>query len=143
MIKLLLDANIFSRFITADGPAKQLKTVRHIFGQIQNKQYLASVHSLTLHEVIYVGIHVYKLDKTSLVAVLEQLLSLENLEVYDLPKQVVVNALKLFKQKNIDWPDCLLAKIVEYENNLELRSFDQDFAGTGLKNKSDFSWLKK
>lgn len=139
MNKLLLDANIFLRFITADGPAEQLRLAKEIFEQIQAKQFLASVHTLTLHEVIYVGLHVYQLEKTKLISVLKQLLLLENLEIYDLPKRVVIEALKLFKCKNLDWPDCLLAATVR-QDDLELVSFDQDFIKLNLKVKDGFKW---
>ncbi len=142
MNKLLLDSNIFLRFITADGPAEHLKVARNTFDQIQHKRFVASVHTLTLHEVIYVGIHVYQLDKTKLVTVLEQLLSLKNLEIHDVSKQAALKALKLFKHHSLDWPDCLLSVMVA-DDDLDLASFDHDFAKIGLENKGNFVWIKK
>jgi predicted nucleic acid-binding protein len=139
MRTILLDANIFLRFLTGSGPDEQVRKTRTLFKQIKTQQVLAYVHTLTLHEVIYVSLYVYKLDREKLADLLKQLLSLVNLEIYDFPKAFTLQALQIFASRNLDWPDCLLAEIAK-QDELQVASFDQDFTKLGLKEARTAWW---
>ena len=73
-----------------------------------------------LAEVIYVLMGVYSISKIEVSDMLTQLFSFENINSLD--DIITLKSLKIFKEKNIDFVDCLLCA---YSQNDTIKTFDK------------------
>jgi predicted nucleic-acid-binding protein len=71
-------------------------------------------------EVIYVLMGVYSISKIEISDMLVKLISFEN--IHTLNDNITIASLKIFKEKNIDFVDCLLCA---YSNNDTIKTFDK------------------
>lgn len=120
---VFLDANIFLRFLVQDGDLELVEKSKQVFQQIRSKQIDAYVHSLVIHEVIYVLLGVYQVSKSEVVTLLTTLLQLD-ISCLDLTKKQLLSAINNFSKHNLDFPDCVYAEIVE-EYGYRLTTFDK------------------
>lgn len=73
-----------------------------------------------LAEVIYVLIGVYEISKEEVSDMLILLISLNNISTLD--EEIINKTLTIFKEKNIDFVDCLLCA---YSSNNTIKTFDK------------------
>ena len=132
-MNVFLDSNIILRFLTNDSPLFSPKS-KAIFNKIAQRETLAYINVLVLHEVIYILEHVYKVNRKVIGNKVGKLIQLPNLSFTDLDKSQVVSALKDYTATHVDFPDCVYKQIAS-EKCLKLLSFDKDFS----KLKVDFS----
>lgn len=125
-----IDANIFLRYLTYDHPTFSPRA-KEIFEQIAKKDIKAYINTLTLHEVIYVLKNVYNVKRNIITNNLAKLIELSNLFIIDMEKKDVQKALELYKNNNIDFPDCVYARIA-LSDNMKIISFDEDFRKLGV-----------
>jgi len=71
-------------------------------------------------EVIYVLMGVYAIAKTEISDMLIQLISFNNISTLD--DEITKKSLTLFKEKNLDFVDCLLCA---YSENDTIKTFDK------------------
>ena len=71
-------------------------------------------------EVVYVLFGVYKISKENIANQLIELISFENIITSN--DDIVINSLKIFKDKNLDFVDCLLCA---YSKQDEIVTFDK------------------
>ncbi len=109
-----LDSNYILRYLVNDD-----KDMANIAQEIiENKNiYIANE---VLAEVVYVLNGVYKASKEKIFLDLSELISFEN--IYASNKAIVQKALELYKDKNLDFVDCLLCA---YSKIDEILTFDK------------------
>ena len=130
-MRYFIDANIILRFLLKDHE-EYSKKAKVILEEIKHGKALGLVNSLVIHEVLYVSINVYGQARKIVSSKLIALLELESLEVLDLSKEDLVDALNLFSKNKIDFPDLVYARICQ-NNNLSIISFDRHFDKLGIK----------
>ncbi|OGC57066.1 hypothetical protein A3H26_00125 [candidate division WWE3 bacterium RIFCSPLOWO2_12_FULL_36_10] len=123
--RYFIDSNILIRHLTQDNQTLSPKATSFI-EEIAKEEAIGFVTSLVVHEVIYILVYVYKVNRKGLVNSLKKLLKLKNLEILDIDKKSLSLALDDFAKFNIDFPDCVYKQIA-LNNNLEILTFDKDF----------------
>ena len=116
---VIVDANIVLRYLLKDEE-KSFKIANNFFEDVFSGRKVAYLLQVVIAEIIYVLKGVYKVDKKEISDVLIQLLNRKNVKTEN--KDVVINALKLYKERNLDFVDCL---ICSYRNNFEIFTFDK------------------
>ena len=119
---VLIDANYIIRLFTKT-PDNHYKQAKELFEAIAKREIKAIISEGIILECIYVLNKFYDYSREETADILIKLLSMQN--IINDEKVVLIEALGLFKQHNIDYIDCLLcakAKLM----NLEVKSFDKD-----------------
>ena len=121
--KYLIDTNIVLRFLL-DDVKEQTQKARHYFQEAKANKIALILLPVTIFEIDYALVKLYKLPKQAVVASLESILSMDYIEVVD--KTPLLNALKIYNRKAIDLVDAYLYSVSE-EYGIEVLSFDRDF----------------
>jgi predicted nucleic-acid-binding protein len=119
---ILLDTNIFIRFLTADND-KFYQKATQIFFDIENDDMHAMILESVFAEIVFVLEKVYKVSRQEIVDLLMKLLDLKgwrrtNILLYK-------KALNIYQERKVDIVDCLLLAFSEIQN-IEVKSFDRD-----------------
>lgn len=109
-----IDTNYIIRYLMNDNEemaniAEEVLTSQNVY--ISNE---------VLAEVVYVLIGVYEISKEEVSDMLILLLSSNNITTLD--EELVNKALAIFKEKNLDFVDCLLCA---YSSNNTIKTFDK------------------
>jgi predicted nucleic-acid-binding protein len=109
-----VDTNYIIRYLVNDNIemadiAEEVLTTKNVF--ISNE---------ILAEVVYVLFGVYKISRIDIANQLLELIDFVNISVSNL--KVIKHALNIFKEKNLDFVDCLLCA---YSKEDEILSFDK------------------
>jgi len=109
-----IDTNYIIRYLVNDNIkmadiAEEILTTKKVF--IANE---------ILAEVVYVLLGVYEISKENISNQLLELISFENISVSN--HEIINKALKIFKNKNLDFVDCLLCS---YSSQDEIVTFDK------------------
>ena len=111
---IILDANYILRFLLEDD-TKMYQIAKETI--ILNRCF---IDNEVLAEVVFVLLKVYKTPKTDIKNVLEKFISFENILLNS--KSVILTALKIFDEKNLDFVDAILcAKSKKYT----IKTFDK------------------
>jgi len=124
MKRAFVDANVILRYFTKDPPdmaEASLKT----FSAAQDGHLSLIVAPITVAEVVWVLESFYGYPKEQIAATIIQFLYSEGLDVMDLG--IVIQALTVYKDKNIDFADALLAVYALNRGPNFIYSFDRDF----------------
>lgn len=97
---------VILRYLTKDPPV-MAEAARKIFTDAKMGKTALLIIPLTVAEVIWVLESFYGHSKTQIAETLSQFLFCEGLEVEDL--DLLIEALTLYKEKNIDFADAFLA----------------------------------
>ena len=115
----LIDANIIIRFLLKDhltqSPAKKL---------LENLEENLLLTDVAVAEIIWLLISYYKLSRKEVV---EKIYPILNLPSIDCNKPVLIRALYIYKNFNVDYIDAYLAAFMDEENLEGIYSFDKDF----------------
>ena len=120
--KVLLDANIIIRFFEGSQASDYNKAVE-IIEDISQGKIKAFLLDLIIAEIVYVTKRIYKRTKKEISEVLTEFILMPNLYVEN--QALVLEALRLYADKNIDFADAMLCA----KQNLEgyrIISFDKD-----------------
>jgi len=109
-----LDTNYIVRYLTNDNEEMALIAEDII---LNKNPYISNE---VLVEVVYVLIGVYKIPKKDVGDMLTQLISFKNIQVED--KTIIINALQIFQNKNLDFVDCILCS---YSIKDDIKTFDK------------------
>lgn len=131
MVTYFIDTNIFLRFLFNDGHDQSIKA-KKIIESLEAQKAFGVIHSLVVHEILYIAINTYKIPKDEIILALTKLLRMSNLILVDIEKSIMMSALEYFSRKNIDFPDTLFAAIVK-NKSYKLLSFDKDFKKIDIK----------
>lgn len=122
MKKAFIDANVILRYLTKDPPVMAEAALK-IFTDAKMGKVALLITSLTIAEVVWVLESFYGHSKNQIAETLTQFLFCEGLEVEDLG--LLIEALALYKEKNIDFADAFLASTALRKGPNIIYSFDQ------------------
>lgn len=119
-----LDTNIFIRFLTDDVPEK-VDACEEIFKKAVEKQETLFTTDLVIAEIVWVLESFYELPKNEIQDKVEKILNTPNLICPH--KDLILNALILYSEKNIDYIDAYNALILKENDIEELYSYDKHY----------------
>jgi len=119
-----LDTNIFIRFLTDDVPEKA-DACEEIFRKAVEKQETLFTTDLVIAEIVWVLESFYELPKDEIQDKVEKILNTPNLICPH--KDLILSALILYSEKNIDYIDAYNALILKENGIEELYSYDKHY----------------
>jgi len=117
----LIDTNIIIRFLVGDHE-EHLHIATDIFTRVEKAELEIEILDSVVMESLFVLIKFYKLPKSEVIADLKRLISLRGV-VGD--KVVLIEALNIVNEKNIDFVDALICAKSNLQGYGKL-SFDSD-----------------
>jgi len=116
---IIIDANVILRYLLKDNE-KFYKEAEALFDDVfSGKKKIWIIHSV-IAEVVYVLLKLYKVTRKEIAEVLTQLVKIKGINVQD--KEVLLDTFKIFKNRNLDFVDCLLCA---YSKKYQVISFDK------------------
>jgi len=119
-----LDTNIFIRFLTDDVPEKA-DACEEIFKKAVEKQETFFTTDLVIAEIVWVLESFYELPKAEIQDKVEKILNTPNLICPR--KDLILSALMVYSEKNIDYIDAYNALILKEHGIEELYSYDKHY----------------
>lgn len=123
-MRFFLETSVLIRFLLGDHPT-QSPQAKLIIQKAQLGAIDLSTNAMVLAELTWVLKSFYKLPRNEIIKHLQNILSFSELTIDN--RKVVVEAIKLFITKNIDFTDAYFAATVRSANFDAILSFDQDF----------------
>jgi len=120
--KVLLDSNIIIRFFEGAEALHYEKSVS-IMKDIRRGKIKVLLLDLIIAEIIYVSKRIYRREKSEISMILKEMIMIDNFYVENQP--LVIEALTLYANKNIDFADAMLCAKKNLEG-YEVMSFDRD-----------------
>ena len=127
-----VDTNIFLRFLTDDIPA-QADACEALFRKAIAGEISLYTTELVIAEIVWVLESYYELPKRDVQERVEKILNTPNM--FCECKDMILNALTLYVDKNIDYVDAYNAVVLRNEGVTELYSYDTHYDAIG--------WLKR
>ena len=119
-----IDTNIFIRFLTNDIPDKA-SACEKIFREAEEKNESLFTTEMVIAEIIWVLESYYELPKKEVQEMVEKILITPFLLCPQ--KDLILNALSLYSDKNIDYIDAYNASILREQGIKEVYSYDRHF----------------
>ena len=119
-----IDTNIFIRFLTNDIPEKA-DACEHLFREAAKKNESFFTTEMVIAEIIWVLESYYELPKKEVQEMVEKILITPFL--FCPQKDLILNALSLYGDKNIDYIDAYNASILKEQGIKEVYSYDRHF----------------
>jgi predicted nucleic acid-binding protein len=104
--RLRVDANVLLRFLTGE-PESLAERAARLIRRAEAGEVLLILTPLVVAEMVWVLKSFYRRSSTEIAHVLIPLLSADGLEVRD--REILVGALELARDKNVDFVDAVLA----------------------------------
>jgi predicted nucleic acid-binding protein len=123
--RALIDANVILRYFTQDPP-RLAEAAHKTFAAAQEGHVLLLLTPITVAEVVWVLESFYGYPKPRIAATVSQFLRSDGIEVIDL--ELLIRALHLYDEKNIDFADALLAAYALSRGINLVYSFDKHFS---------------
>lgn len=124
MAKYFTDTNVFIRFLLNDDK-KLSRLAREIITGCEEGKYILVIVPASILEIVWLLNSFYRLPKAETIDKIEGLCNLNNLHIVD--KQIIIEALQIYKEKNIDFIDAFFVANMETLKIKEIFSFDRDF----------------
>lgn len=102
-----LDTNVIVRYIVQDDP-KQAKAATKLIEQTCSPDHPGFINHIVLCEVVWVLRRNYKLEKSIICAIIEQVMRTDRFVIEGI--QLVWRALQTFTETKADFADCLLSQ---------------------------------
>ena len=119
-----IDTNIFIRYLTNDVPQKA-EACEKIFKKAIGKKETLFTTEMVIAEIVWVLESFYELEKEEVQDKVEKILNTTNLICPH--KDLILIALTLYSEKNIDYIDAYNALILKEKGIEELYSYDKDY----------------
>ena len=119
-----LDTNIFIRFLTDDVPQKA-DACEKVFKKAVEKKETLFTTELVIAEIVWVLESFYELKKKEVQDKVEKILNTPNLICPH--KDLILSALIIYSEKNIDYIDAYNALVLKDKGIEELYSYDKDY----------------
>ena len=123
-IRVYADTNLFIRFFTGE-PASQAHESKKFLEQVSKGKYELFVCDLIFAEIIYVLESVYQLDRNAVVEKMLAIIETSNTVIEN--RRIILRALDLYEEKNIDFIDAYLVSHSVKNNCTIIFTFDKDF----------------
>lgn len=127
-----VDTNIFLRFLVNDDTGKADACEALFRKAIAGKEPLFT-SDMVIAEIIWVLESYYELEKHDIREKVEKILNTQNLSCTN--KEIIINALSLYVEKNIDYIDAYNAFLLNVHKINEIYSYDKHF--------DRVDWLKR
>jgi predicted nucleic acid-binding protein len=124
MKRAFVDANVILRYFTKDPP-ELAEAALKTFSAAQEGLVLLVLTPITVAEVVWVLESFYGYAKAQIAETMAQFLHSDGLEVIDL--DLLIQALSLYHERNIDFADALLAGFALSRGLNLVYSFDKHF----------------
>jgi predicted nucleic acid-binding protein len=125
MKRAFIDANVILRYLTKDPP-ELAEAAFKTFSAAQQGLVLLVLAPITVAEVVWVLESFYDYPRVRIAETLSLFLRSSGLEVMDL--DLLIQALSLYHEKNIDFADAVLARVALGRDINVIYSFDKHFA---------------
>jgi predicted nucleic acid-binding protein len=119
-----VDSNVILRYLTREPP-EMAEAAQKVFSSAERGEVRLLVSTVTLAEVVWVLSSVYDLTRSAITAQLLALVTAQGLETDDQDQMTL--ALSLYRDKNIDFTDALLAAHSLFAGPPVVYSFDRHF----------------
>ena len=125
MKRAFIDANVILRYFTQDPP-ELAEAARKTFSAAQEGLLVLVLAPITVAEVVWVLESFYGYRKSQISETITHFLRSDGLEVID--RELMIQALGLYREKNIDFADALLAQFALNQGTSLIYSFDNHFS---------------
>ncbi|MCT2538264.1 type II toxin-antitoxin system VapC family toxin [Aquibacillus koreensis] len=105
MNRFLVDTNVLIRLLVKDDPIK-FNTILKLVEKVEKNELTLVIPTVVIAECCWLLKSFYKLDKQRIAAYLLDVILSENVEVEE---KYVIQALKTYADKNVDFADALIA----------------------------------
>lgn len=122
--RAFVDANVILRFLTGDPPEMAARSAA-LFKAVERGEVTLLLDDIVVAEVVWVLHSYYGHPPTEISQTLRGLIAHDGFEAKDKP--AVMEALRLFADKNVDFADALTAVHMATEGVAEISSFDIHF----------------
>ena len=122
--RVYADTNLFIRFFTGE-PVSQARESKKFLDQVSKGKYELFVCDLIVAEIIYVLESVYHLDRNAVVEKMLAIIETSNTIIEN--RHIILRALDLYEEKNIDFIDAYLISHSVKNNCTIIFTFDKDF----------------
>src|SRR3989344_4471013 len=121
-----IDTDVIIRLLTGDDQRKRQKATV-LFEKVSKGEFILTAPVSVIADAVYVlsSPNLYHLSKTEIRDLLITLLSYSNFKVEN--KQVVIQALHYYADKNLDFGDAILAVLTQQSRKKTIFSYDHDF----------------
>ena len=119
-----IDTNIFIRFLTNDIPEKA-DACEHLFREAVEKNEKFFTTEMVIAEIIWVLESYYELPKKEVREMVEKILITPFL--FFPQKDLILNALTLYGDKNIDYIDAYNASVLKEQGIKKVYSYDRHY----------------
>lgn len=121
-----VDTNVIIRLLTGDDEQK-CKDSTALFEKVSEGKLILTAPDTAIADAVFVlsSPNLYHLPKTEIRDLLAPLLRYPNFKVEN--KQVVIQALDYYADKNIDFGDAILAVLTQQSEERVIYSYDEDF----------------
>ncbi|MFH0728138.1 MAG: PIN domain-containing protein [Pseudomonadota bacterium] len=119
-----VDTNIFLRFLVNDDPAKADACEAMFRSAIAGEETLFT-SEMVIAEIVWVLESYYELKKCDIRKSVEKILNTRNLNCPN--REIIINALSLYDEKNMDYIDAYNAFVLKLHEISELYSYDKHF----------------
>lgn len=121
-----IDTNVIIRLLTGDDEQKR-KDSMVLFEKVSGGEVILSAPETVIADAVFVlsSPNLYHLPKIEIRDLLTPLLRYPNFKVEN--KQVLIQALDYYADKNIDFADAILAVLTQQSEEKSIYSYDEDF----------------
>ena len=130
--KVYADTNLFIRFFTG-VPESQAEKSRKFLEQVSRGKYELFICDLIIAEIIYILESIYNLERSGVVEKIIAVAEIDNAVIEN--RSIVLRALDLYEEKNIDFIDAYLAYHLKKNNCDTIFTFDKSFKKIDFINK--------
>jgi uncharacterized protein len=127
-----VDTNIFLRFLVNDDPVKA-DACEALFRKAIAGEETLFTSEMVITEIIWVLESYYELKKSDIRKSVEKILNTQNLQCPN--REIIINALSLYDEKDIDYIDAYNAFVLKLQEIKEIYSYDKHF--------DRLTWLKR
>ncbi|GAJ19522.1 unnamed protein product [marine sediment metagenome] len=121
---IFLDTNIFLRFFLKENELV-FRRLEKLFSEIILGNIIGVANAMIIAEVVWVLSRSYKWNKEKICDNIEFILITPNIRFKD--KTILVNAISIYKEKNIGFIDAYNYSYMKANGINEIYSFDRDF----------------
>lgn len=119
-----VDTNVFLRFLVNDDPEKA-DACEELFRKAIAGDEALSTSDMVIYEIIWVLESYYELKKSDIRESVEKILNTRNLHCPN--KEIIISALSIYVEKNIDFIDAYNAFMLKLDKINEINSYDKHF----------------
>lgn len=121
---IFLDTNIFLRYFLKENELV-FRRLEKLFSEIISGNIIGVANAMIIVEVVWVLSRSYKWNKEKICDNIEFILITPNIRFKD--KAILVNAVNVYKEKNIGFIDAYNYSYMQYYGVNKIYTFDRDF----------------